>query len=558
MSLELLAQGAPPGHYIAIWKLIFYLVFFVFWAWVGQWMDTDTQKTRANRLLWNGLYAGIGSGTFFLWLILPSPFIFGLLLFLVAWLILTVTYVLHRNDKVPEVDQILTREHLRFFLLRKGNPKEVSLRTVIYSSHGNALPVPHKQDPEFSGYVLAEELIYEVTHRRVSVARGIPQSENMVFQYTIDGVRSNAGEHPRQEADQGLAYLKAVSGIDVNERRRPQVGLFSVDVEGDRTEWILKTAGSTRGEQVALERIVAFKTMTLDSLGFHPDQLERLKEIIGATEGGNLLVTGPVGSGVTSTLYSMIRHHDGYTMNLHSLEKEFLCDLDNVTQHSVEEESKETSDARCLRSVLLGDPDVVMVGSCEDPKLPQVAIEAASNGKKIYFGMNTPSTFHALEQWLKWANNNRKVVATLKLITNQRLLRMLCTECRQSYRPDPNLLKKLNLPADKIKQFYRPPSEVEYDKQGNPILCGHCQGTGYYGRTAVFETLELSETVRQMIQDDKPINVIRAQCRSEKMLYLQEQAIRKVIEGVTSIQEVMRVTTKAKLPKPQAPPKEAS
>ena len=188
---------------------------------------------------------------------------------------------------------------------------------------------------------------------------------------------------------------------------------------------------------------------------------------------------------------------DGYIMNLHSLEKEILCDLDNVTQHSINVDDKETSDARRLRTLLLSDPDVVMVGHCEDPKLPLVGVEAASDGKKIYFGMNALGTFQVLEQWLKWTDKNKKVAETLKLITNQRLVRLLCPECRQAYQPDPGLLKKLNLPIDKIKRFYRPPTEVEYDKQGNPILCDHCQGTGYYGRTAVFETLIINETVQQ-------------------------------------------------------------
>ena len=110
-------------------------------------------------------------------------------------------------------------------------------------------------------------------------------------------------------------------------------------------------------------------------------------------------------------------------------------------------------------------------------------------------------------------------------------------------------MRKLNLPADKIKHFFRPPTEFEYDKRGNPILCEYCQGTGYYGRTAVFETFFINDAVRQLLRDKTPLNTIRNQCRKERMLYLQEQALRKVIDGTTSIQEVLRVTVE----KPSAP-----
>ena len=137
------------------------------------------------------------------------------------------------------------------------------------------------------------------------------------------------------------------------------------------------------------------------------------------------------------------------------------------------------------------------------------------------------------------------VAETLLGVTNQRLLRKLCLECRQAYVPDAKLLRRLNLPVDKIKQFFRP-GEVEYDKRGHPLVCEQCQGTGYYGRTGVFETLLLTEGLRKLIQENAPINAMREQYRKDKMLYLQEEALRKVIDGTTSIQEVLRVTTEKK------------
>ena len=220
-----------------------------------------------------------------------------------------------------------------------------------------------------------------------------------------------------------------------------------------------------------------------------------------------------------------------------------LCDLDNITQNIMEPSTSGKEASRRLQSVLRGDPDVLMVGFCSDPEMAVVGTAAATRGVKLYYGLEAPSVFHSLGEWMRMVNDSAKVSRTLLAVIHQRLVRQLCTECRQGYVPDVNLLKKLNLPAAKIKNFYRPPAEVEYDKQGKPILCERCQGSGYFGRTAIFETLFVSDALRQLIQNRSPINAIRAQCRKEKMFYLQEQAIRKVIHGTTSIQEVLRITT---------------
>jgi type IV pilus assembly protein PilB len=184
-----------------------------------------------------------------------------------------------------------------------------------------------------------------------------------------------------------------------------------------------------------------------------------------------------------------------------------------------------------------------MVGFCEEPEMAKLSTQAARDGKKIYFALNASSTFHALQEWIKMVGNNDKVAETLLGITYQKLLRKLCKSCREAYTPDPNLLKKLNLPVEKIKQFYRPPKVIEYDKKGHPILCETCQGTGYYGRTAVLETIIMTDALRALIREKAPINSIRTQCRKDRMLYLQEQALRRVIDGTTSIQEVLRITS---------------
>ena len=335
------------------------------------------------------------------------------------------------------------------------------------------------------------------------------------------------------------------------EKRRPQEGKFSALREKDKAHWKIKTAGSTRGEHVILERVEKARSLKLDDLGLNADQVERLKAVV-AEPAGVVLVTGSKGMGVTTTLYTLTRRHDPFMQHIHTLEKKLLLDMDNITQHVVDVSADAKGSARQLQSVLRSDPDIVMVGFCDDQKMAQYGTQSALEGKKLYYSLAEPSTFHGLQLWLKIVNDHEAAANTLLAVINQKLVRKLCSQCREAYVPDPGLLKKLNLPVDKIKQFYRA-GEIEYDKRGRPMLCTSCQGTGYMGRTAVFELLMITDPVRQLIKEKAPINAIKAQSRKEKMLYLQEIAIRKVIDGTTSIQEVLRVTSETPAKKPQKP-----
>jgi len=544
MIIEVLGQTTGVGVYFAIWKVILFAVFFGGWAWVGQWVDKDVEKVASNRGFWNNVYLWSGVGATALIFMAPLPFLISILIFAVTWLAVSIIYVMHRNARMPDELKILTPDHIRYMLESKGkgSTKKKSVKQLTFiSAYKNELPVPSRQDPEYPGYVVSVGLINDIWTRRVSTMEVTPTGEQYHIRYVIDGVVSNAGERSKMEGDNLIGYLKEVGGLDSAEKRRPQEGKFSALREQDKAEWRIKTAGSTRGEHMVLERVEKVQSLKLDDLGLTSDQIERFKEIV-AEPAGVVLVTGPKGSGVTTTLYSLTRRHDPFMKHVHTLEKKIIMDLDNISQHVVDVSADAKGTARQLQSVIRGDPDIIMVGFLDDPKMAQYGTQAALEGKKLYFGLAEPSTFHGLQLWLKIVNDQEAAAQTLRAIIHQKLVRKLCKECREAYVPDPGLLKKLNLPADKIKQFYRA-GEIEYDKRGRPLLCTNCQGTGYVGRTAVFELLMISDAVRQLIKDKAPINAIKAQSRKEKMLYLQENAIRKVIEGVTSIQEVLRVTS---------------
>ena len=547
MYNDLLVQIPGLGGYIAIWKIIFLLALFGFWAWVGQWMDKDAPAVGTNRTFWNNIYLGVGLIILAFWFFLPVPFIVELLMFLVIWSTVVIIYVLHRNAKVPRTQTILTLDHIKWLLsFEERKRKKMNPRLVFISVNDNELPIPYKQDQEYTGYIAAEVLLHDMWRRRVSHVIMVPHGEQYQLRYVIDGITTVEGDRPREEAMGSIVYLKAVAGLDVEDHRRPQEGSFFTIRTGQKdTGWRISTSGSTRGEQLSLERIEETKSFTIDVVGLHPDQLEMVQKVI-EQPSGITLVTGPKGNGSTTTLYGLIRYHDAFIQNIHTLENECLMEVDNISQHEMEKGPKAHSSAQQLRSVFHVDPDVLMVSFCDGKDMAQLITKAARTEKKVYVGMSADNAFQALGDWMKMVGDSKKVADTLLAVTNQRLIRVLCHECRQAYAPDVTMLKKLNLPSDKIRKFYRPPAEIEYDKHGNPILCPSCQGTGYFGRTAVFETFMISDALRKLIAEDAPVNVLRTQCRKERMLFLQEQVLRKVIDGTTSIQEVLRVTAEQK------------
>jgi type II secretory ATPase GspE/PulE/Tfp pilus assembly ATPase PilB-like protein len=272
------------------------------------------------------------------------------------------------------------------------------------------------------------------------------------------------------------------------------------------------------------------------------EHLEGLRE----RSAGVFLIAGPHKSGVTTTLYALVRNHDAFLNNINTLEKLPATQLLNITQETFSPTDTGTSTyAKKLQSMVRMGPDIVGIGECEDSDTAKVASAAARDGKLVYVVMNADSVLQALGKWIKMVGDKRAIAETLIGISNQRMMRTLCEECKQGYSPNKELLKKFNLPAEKAKVLYRPGKEV-YDKRGKASVCDHCQGTGYVGRVGVFEMIVLTDELRKAIRQVKQLPELGMQFRRAKMLYLQEQALRKVIGGKTAINEVLRVLSSAK------------
>jgi len=538
------AAAVETGGYISLAKIIVILVLFGGWSYAAPWVNKDALNLKIGQVRWSIAVLGGGALGLLLWLVIPYFFL-GLALYLVVAGGSLLTYALFRDSRVLDSAKVLTTENLFSIFMRRKRPAiEVETKVKVYGHHGRIIPAPNPQAAtyqEIKTYNLAQKLLHDVLWRRASEAELAPAGRQSRLRLVIDGVAVDRKGMSLSESEGVIDYLKLHGGINLEERRRPQRGRIGADLGQKRVDLMLTSAGSTRG-QVMQFRIEQEAVRTnLDELGLGEDQVLRVRQMARLGK-GLIIASGRSGSGVTSTLYSLLRERDAFTEVLVTLEREPEVDLENVTQNVYKEDAALPD---MLATALRRDPDVIMVDSCPDSKSAGMIIDVSA-AKNVFLGMHASDTFVALAKWFKVGGQTREALACLQAVLCQVLVRKLCPACKEPYRPDPQLLAKANLPADQIKSFYRKRSRPILDEKGNPVICQTCQGTGYVGRIGAFELLELNDDIRQLVLSGAPLRDIKAECRKSKMLYLQERALEKVITGDTSVQEVIRITQEAK------------
>jgi type II secretory ATPase GspE/PulE/Tfp pilus assembly ATPase PilB-like protein len=546
---NLIARLPEPGGYISIWKPLALIVALGLWAAFGQWVNTDSQQVRMKRSLWNGIIMASGTAGLLAWLLMPLA---GHLFFLgfVIWALIAggaaAVYVVYRNGLVPNSRRVFTKAHILSKIgggRRKQKRAEAFEKVKLTDGHGKTVKVP-EDDEEIAAFCATQDLLFDALWRRATQVDMVVGAETARLAYRIDGIvaeRKDLIDHKRAEL--AFRFIKRIAGLDVEDRRRPQQGKISAQFAGSidtNAKIEVRTSGSTAGERLQLGVLSEESQFHLPNLGFAPQRLARFTELVELPQ-GMIIVSGIPQSGLTSTLYAALRSHDAYQQHIHALErKPPLYELENITQHRYDEATSKISYARQLQSIIRREPNVVMIDHCADQDTARLTTNAALKGLKIYIQIHAKDSVLALHQMMQLVENHGDFAQALLCVTNQRLVRKLCTSCREAYKPDPALLKKVNLPAEKIEHFFRPPSQQIVDKKGNPIICSDCQGTGYVGRAAVFELLVIDDAFRKVIKANADVPVLKAQARKNRTLYLQEEGLLKVMDGVTSMNEIIR------------------
>ncbi len=535
----LLLSSAEYTGYISIIKFLIFLVLFFLWLPLVTWVYNDAKAVGTKELLWTAVILATGAAAAIIFLFIPV-FIIGALIYVIAVATASLIYVKHRNSRVMDYARVLTADHIKSLFENKQKRLDALKGFLFVTANNNEVPLPQAQTPDFFGYKAAYEMLTDATWRRASDIMFSPASQNYNVTYYVDGAALKQPPIARGQMEYSLHFLKNLADLDTKEKRKPQKGTFKIRRGKEDTAWEVTTAGSTAGEQVRLKQIIQQSVSRLDEIGLMPEQLQQLNTMRELKQ-GLFIVTGPQKAGVTTTFYALLRNHDAFINSINTLERRPSAELPNITQNIYTlSDTGTTTFAKKLQEVVRMGPDIVGVADCQDTESAQSACLAAKDGKVIYIALKADSIVQAIGKWIKLVGDRNLAAQTLLGVSNQRLLRKLCDECKQAYAPNKELLRKFNIPAEKVKALYRT-GKVLIGKRGKEMTCDQCQGTGYVGRTGVFEIIGINDELRKTIIQAKSLSEISSQLRAAKMLYLQEQALRKVISGTTAINEMIRV-----------------
>jgi type II secretory ATPase GspE/PulE/Tfp pilus assembly ATPase PilB-like protein len=541
---EVILLAVQYGGYISIIKLVIFLGLFFLWLLLLNWVHKDAKALGIQRMKWSGILMGAAALGTVIWFVIPI-FIISLFVYIAIVGGAAIVYIRTRNSLVMEFDRILTLHHFTSMLAKKSKKIEAMSDFVFYTSNNNEVPIPEPKTPDFFGFRTAHDILKDALWRRANIISFTPSAEGYSVVYFVDGAGMKQPELTKEQMDYFIHFLKHLANLDIEEKRKPQKGKFRTMQKKENTDWELTTAGSTAGEQVRIKPIVKGGALRLNDLGFTTQQYQQLQQFKKIKQ-GLFLITGPAKSGITSTMYALLRDHDAFMNSIVTIEMHTSGDLLNITQNVFTlTDTGTTTYAGKLATIARMGPDIIGVGDCPDGETAQVASKIALDGKLIYQVMSADSVIQALGKWMKLVGDKKLVSKSLLGICNQRILRKLCETCKQGYAPNKELLKKFNLPAEKAKVMYRPGKEI-YDKRGKGSVCPDCQGTGFKGRMGVYEMIVLTDELRESIRQLKSLPEIGMQFRRAKMLYLQEEALKKVITGSTAINEMLRVLSSSR------------
>ncbi|MFO0838782.1 MAG: ATPase, T2SS/T4P/T4SS family [Phycisphaerae bacterium] len=551
--VDLLAQLPQSTLYVSPFKLAAMVVMFAIWAAYAGWVDKDTVAVNTFRVIWNAVTMSSGIVAVILLLFLPI-FWAGLAAFAVINLAVATVYIIHRNGLVEETDKVMTAAHLSrvmsqgFSGKKKGKQIEVKERVRITDAGRKVVPIP-EEDEARETYRLTQDLLFEALFRRASVVDLSPAGQATKVNYQIDGVTAERDPLLRPAGDGLVTFFKTIAGLNLEEKRKPQTGKIMIALGDQKYDVGVKTDGSTAGEKLSLRVIGAEKSYKIADIGMTEQQAANFKAEIIAPEHGLVIVSAPPANGLTTAVYAVARSHDAFLLNIQTLETAKDLDLENITQHVFVPEGEKTL-AGELQKIVRTDPDVIIVPDMRDRAAATIAAQAAIEKQKVYVGIVANDVLEALGKWIQLVGDQSLVAKSLLAVMNGRLVRTLCTACKQPYKPEPAKLQKMNMPADAV--LHRPP-EPQVDKHGNPIICQNCQGSGYMGRTGVYTMFVADDGLRQVIRKGGTMSDIQATLLKKGGLGFQAQALQKVVSGVTSIEEVARVAS-AKPVAPKPPP----
>ncbi|MGH7655195.1 MAG: ATPase, T2SS/T4P/T4SS family [Gemmatimonadaceae bacterium] len=439
------------------------------------------------------------------------------------------TKILERLDEVYRPENVIEK-------ILEGVTGNYDIESISESVDEADLDLGSNRGTERPVIQLVDRIVAEGIQSRASDIHLEPEEGGVAVRYRIDGVLRQVMVLPKAAGIPLVSRVKIMAQLDIADRLRPQDGRARVAVSGNRVDLRVSTLPASQGEKVVIRILDQRATvLSLDGLGMNPDELERIQTLLQARE-GIILVTGPTGSGKTTTLYSMLRQIQARGVNIVTVEDPVEYRLQGIVQVQVNEKAGLTFPA-ALRSILRQDPDVILVGEVRDKETAMIAVQASLTGHMVLTTLHTIDAASSVTRLMDIGIESYKIAAAIKGVVAQRLLRRLCPHCRElAVEPAPEKLKK-----------WFPDGSTIY----RPVGCADCANTGFRGRLAVMEVLISSPEIERRIAANESSERIAEGAREAGMRGLWESGAQHVRNGITSVEELLRVL---EAPLDQTPP----
>jgi type IV pilus assembly protein PilB len=384
---------------------------------------------------------------------------------------------------------------------------------------------------------LVDSIVFNAIQRRASDVHIETQENVVIIKYRIDGVLYQAMD-PIDKRHHGtiISRIKVMSELDIAEKRVPQDGRFKLRVRGRTIDFRVSIMPTVHGEDAVIRILdkesanAEFKSLSLEVVGFDAETKKKLRKFIREPY-GMVLVTGPTGSGKTTTLYACLSEIQSVEDKIVTIEDPVEYQLRGITQIPVNEK-KGLTFARGLRSILRHDPDKIMVGEIRDEETAQIAVQSALTGHLVFTTVHANNVVDVLGRFLNMKVELYNFVSALNCVLAQRLVRKICVHCKEPVTLTREVILEAGLDPEAMG------SRLFYEGKG----CLECDGTGFHGRMAIAELLDLSDRIRGLILERRPAAEIKRAAKEEGMIFLRDAALEKVFEGLTTLKEINKVT----------------
>jgi len=571
--------AAEAYSLVSWWKPLLLLLPFVPWAViVSKVLDKHAARFILPRQEWGAAHLIAGTLAVLIAISLPmrEEFTFwigwGVMILILVGDIVAFALITNKDDRVPETFR-LKLDMSSWTKAREEKAKQKlqgKVELVVRGPDKSTFAPPNAGTPEFDVRVAAENVVLRAFAARASQVEFAPAGKDNLYSvaFMVDGMRQPAvlnepvqtkdgppppppGILPGAEAIKIMDLWKTGAKLDVNERRKKQTADISVERGTQKTKIRLTSIGAQAGMRLTMlfdpEKQVQ---RAAKNLGLLEPQMEAVKALVEDST-GVVIVASPLDGGRTTTFYTVLKMHDAYTRNVQTIEVDQQDSLEGVKQTPFDPQAEGAEFSTLVRSQLRRDPDVLGVAELPDAATAKEIAKVDAERTRVYVSFRADSAMQALQAYVKAVGDPGVAANTIRGVICQRLFRKLCTNCRVAYQPTPDMLKKLNLPGDQIKQLFKKGGQVLV--KNKPETCPACSGAGFVGLDAAFEIYPLGEAERALVKS-QDWNAIKMELRKKKVLSIQQAALRKALDGVTSVEEVLRATAEAEpAPKPATP-----